>query len=104
MKTPKHPTLIKRMIDARLNKLTPACPPLAASLVAQSGNRGGWQLTLKQNGKTRTVYVPNDLKEEVQLSIREHRRIKKLLQEITQLQLARIRTHVTDKRRRGKRQ
>jgi len=103
MNTPKHPTLIKRMIDARLKKLTPACPPLAASLVAQSGARGGSQLTLKQNGKTRTVYVPKDLKEEVIASIREHRRIKKLLQEITQLQLAHIRAHVTDKRRRGKR-
>jgi len=103
MNTPKHPTLIKRMIDARLNKLTPLCPPLAASLVTQSGARGGYQLTLKQNGKTRTVYVPKDLKEEVTASIREHRRIKKLLQEITQLQLARIRTHVADERRRGKR-
>jgi len=103
MKTPKHPTLIKRMIDARLKKCTPLCPPLAASLVAQSGGRGGYQLTLKQSGKTRTVYVPKDLKEEVEASIREHRRIKTLLQEITQLQLARIGMHVTDKRRRGKR-
>jgi len=103
MKTPKHPTLIKRMIDARMKKLTPLCPPLAASLVDQSGGRGGSQVTLKQNGKTRTVYVPNDLKEEVIASIREHRRIKTLLQEITQLQLARIRTHVADKRRRGRR-
>ncbi len=103
MKTPKHPTLIKRMIDARLKKLTPRCPPLAASLVAQSRGRGGDQLTLKQNGKTRTVYVPKDLKEEVKASIREHRRIKILLQEITLLQLAHIRTHVSDKRRRGKR-
>ena len=103
MKTPDHPTLIKRMIDARLRKLTPTCPPLAASLVAQSGGRSGYQVTLKHNGKTRTVYVPMDLKEEVTASICEHRRLKKLLQEITQLQLARIRTHVSDKRRRGKR-
>lgn len=103
MKTPKHPTLIKRMIDARLKKLIPVCPPLAASLVAQSRGRDGDQLTLKQNGKTRTVYVPKDLKEEVKASIREHRRIKILLQEITQLQLAHIRTHASDKRRRGKR-
>jgi hypothetical protein len=103
MKTPKHPTLIRRMIDARMKKLAPVCLPLAASLVAQSGGRGGYQLTLKQNGKTRTVYVPMDLKEEVKASIREHRRIKILLQEITQLQLAHIRTHRSHKRRRGKR-
>ena len=103
MKVPKHPTLIRRMRDARLKKLVPHCPPLAASLVAQSGPRGGYQLTLKDNGKTRTVYVPADLKEEVEASIREHRRIKTFLREITQLELARIRSHVTEKRRRGKR-
>jgi len=101
MKIPKHPTLIQRMRDARLKKLIPTCPPLAASLV--SGSRGGYQITLKDNGKTKTVYVPKDLKEEVEASIREHRRIKGLLQEITQLELARIRSHVTQKRRRGKR-
>lgn len=101
MKIPKHPTLIKRMREARLTKLTPRCPPLAGSLV--SGSRGGYQITLKHNGRTRTVYVPKDLREEVEASIREHRRIKKLLQEITQLELARIRSHVTERRRRGKR-
>lgn len=103
MKIPAHPTLIRRMRDARLKKLAPTCPPLAASLVRQSGPRAGHQLTCKQNGKTRTVYVPQDLKDEVQSSIREHRRIKKLLQEITQLQLALIRAHVTQQRRRGNR-
>jgi len=103
MKTPKHPTLIRRMLDARLKKLTPACPPLAASLVAQSRGRSGHQLTFKRNGKTRTVYVPRDLTEEVKASIREHRRMKKLLQEITELQLALIRTHVANTFRRGER-
>jgi len=103
MKIPQHPTLIRRMRDARICKLAPTCPPLAASLVAQSGSRGGYQLTLKDRGKTRTVYVPKDLKEEVEASIREHRRIKNLLQEITQLELARIRAYVTDKARRGTR-
>ena len=101
MKVPKHPTLIKRMQDARLKKLLPKRPPLAASLGAQSGSRAGYQLTFKQNGKTRTVYVPKALVEEVKSSIQEHRRLKKLLQEITQLELARIRSHVTQKRRRG---
>ncbi len=74
---------------------------VGACAVPQSEPREGHQLTLKQNGKTRTVYVPQDLKDEVQSSIREHRRIKKLLQEITQLQLALIRAHVTQQRRRG---
>lgn len=99
MKIPKHPTLLRRMRDARLKKIVPRCPPLAASLGRQAG--GGWHVTLKQDGKTRTVYVPKDLKEEVEASIQEHRRIKRLLAEITQLQLALIRSDRTERARRG---
>jgi len=99
MKIPKHPTLIRRMRDARVKKLAAQCPPLAASLGRQAA--GGWHVTRKENGKTRTVYVPKDLKEEVETSIREHRRIKQLLAEITQLQLALIRSHRTEQARRG---
>jgi hypothetical protein len=81
--------------------LVARCPPLAASLGQQQG--GGWHVTLKQRGKTRTVYVPKDLTERVKACIQEHRRIKTLLREITQLQLALIRLHRTDQARRGKR-
>jgi hypothetical protein len=99
MNIPRHPTLLRRMRDARLKQLAPRCPPLAASLGRQTS--GGWHVTLKQAGKTRTVYVPQDLKEEVETSIREHRRIKRLLQEITQLQLALIQSYKTEQARRG---
>ena len=98
MKIPKHPTLIRRMLDARVKELVARCAPLAASLGRQAS--GGWHVTLKQAGKTRTVYVPQYLKEEVEASIQEHRRIKRLLREITQLQLARIRLHRTEQARR----
>ncbi len=87
------------MRDARVKQLAPRCPPLAASLGVQAG--GGAQVTLKQRGKTRTVYVPRDLKEEVEASIQEHRRLKRLLQEITQLQLELIRLHKTEQVRRA---
>jgi hypothetical protein len=99
MKIPTHPTLLRRMRDARVKELVATCPPLAASLGQQAS--GGWHVTLKQAGKTRTVYVPADLTEEVEASIREHRRIKRLLREITQLQLALIRAHKTEQARRG---
>ena len=99
MKLPKHPTLLRRMRDARVRELAPRCPPLAASLGVQRG--GGCQLTLKRRGKTRTVYVPKDLKDEVQEWVQEHRRLKGLLQEITALQLALIRQHRTEKARRA---
>ena len=99
MRIPKHPTLLRRMRDARVKQLAAGCPPLAASLGRQAG--GGWHVTLKEGGKTRTVYVPKDLKEEVAASIQEHRRLKRLLREITQLQLALIRVHRTEQVRRG---
>lgn len=99
MKLPKHPTLLRRMRDARVKELVPRCPPLAASLGTQRG--GGCQLTLKHRGKTRTVYVPKDLKDEVEAWVQEHRRLKRLLQEITHLQLALIQLHRTDKARRA---
>ncbi len=53
MKIPKHPTLLRRMRDARVKELKARCPPLAASLGRQLG--GGAHVTLKQRGKTRTV-------------------------------------------------
>ena len=99
MRLPKHPTLLRRMRDARFKELTPRCPPLAASLGRQAG--GGCHLTLKQRGKTRTVYVPRDLKDEVQAWVEEHRRLKRLLREITLLQLALIRLHRTEQARRA---
>lgn len=99
MKLPKHPTLLRRMRDARVKELIPKCPPLAASLGTQRG--GGCQLTLKHRGKTRTVYVPKDLKDEVEAWVQEHRRLKRLLKEITTLQLALIQQHRTEKARRA---
>ena len=99
MRLPKHPTLLRRQRDARVRDLVARCPPLAAALGRQAS--GAWHLTLKQRGKTRTVYVPRDLKDEVAACIQEHRRLKRLLQEITQLQLALIRQHRTEQARRG---
>lgn len=99
MRIPKHPTLIRRLRDARVRELVARCPPLAASLGRQAA--GGWHVTLKQAGTTRTVYVPLELKDEVEACIQEHRRLKRLLREITQLQLARIRTHRAEQARRA---
>jgi hypothetical protein len=99
MRIPKHPTSIRAMRDARVKELSARCPPLAASLGQQAS--GGYHVTLKAAGKTRTIYVPLDLKDEVQACITEHRRLKRLLREITQLQLALIRLHKTEQARRA---
>jgi hypothetical protein len=53
-----------------------------------------WQVTFKQAGKTRTVYVPRDLVVEVQQWTSEFKRLKKLVRRITGQNLAIIREHV----------
>ena len=57
-----------------------------------------WQLTFKQGGKTRTVYVPVDLVREVQQWAKEFKRLKQLVRKITGQSLAIIRRHVAVRR------
>ena len=53
-----------------------------------------WQLTFKQAGKTRTVYVPGELATEVQQWAKEYKRLKQLVRKVTKQNLAIIRRHV----------
>ena len=113
MRLPQHPTLIRRRLDHRVKHCCPGGPLLAASLATvrrRCGDascrcaKGGplhvaHQLTLKEHGKTRSVYVPKDLLPEVRSWIDEHKRHKRRLAEITQLTLALIRSHVPHRRR-----
>ena len=55
-------------------------------------------LTFKQDGKTRSVYVPKDMVKEVRSWIRNHRRVKQLLAEVSTLSIAIIQKHVPEKR------
>src|SRR5438477_8855111 len=105
MRIPEHPTLIRRMLDARLKKLAAATPILAASLSSYTHRCGrpscrchhggplhtGQHLTFKEGGKTRSVYVPKELLPEVRSWLAEHRRLKTLLREIHQLTVALLR-------------
>ena len=117
MDIPEHPTLIRRMLDARLRQVATTKPVLAASLVQiakHCGRKGchcqqggpkhvGHYLTYKVQGKTRTVYVPLDLLDDVRSWIDEHKRLKNLLQEISQLTLALVKGHVQhQKRKKGR--
>jgi hypothetical protein len=116
MRVRRHPGNIRRMLLARLQRVAVRKPLLAASLSAvrrecgqpschchQGHKHLAHQLTYKVRGKTHTVYVPVDLTEEVRSWIEEHRRLKHLLREITQLSLALVRSHAQEqKRRRGR--
>jgi len=108
MNVPKHPTLIRRMLESRVKKMKANGPVLAASLT-QTYTRCGRsgcrcekgdkhlknQITFKVKGKTKTVYIPLDLVPEVKAWIKEHKRLKQLNQEISQLATARIQTYVS---------
>jgi hypothetical protein len=114
MRIPDHPTEIRRMLDARRARVTPERPVLAATLTQVRKRCGqptcrchhgephlAWHLTYKVKGKTRTVYVPVDLLDEVRSWIAEHKRIKTVLDEIHQLTVALIRTHVQTRKRKA---
>ena len=57
-----------------------------------------WQLTFKQAGKTRTVYVPRELVAEVQQWAKEFKCLKQLVRKVTSQNLAIIRRHVAARR------
>lgn len=114
MKVPDHPTLVRRMLKARVKKLAARGPVLQASLVRiakHCGRKGcrcqrghkhvGNYLTFKKAGKTRTVYVPMDLLEEVRQWIAEGRRLKGLMRESSQLAVAAVAGHVQARRRKA---
>ena len=113
MRVPEHPTQIRRMLDSRLKQLTPTGPLLAASLALVQKrcgqpscrcHKGGplhpaHHLTLKAQGKTRTVYVPQDLLGEVQAWVAEYQRLKGLMAQISQLALALVKSHAQQRKR-----
>ncbi len=57
-----------------------------------------WQLTFKQAGRTRTVYVPAGLVPEVQQWTRTFKRLKQLIRKVTAQNLAVIRRHTAARR------
>jgi hypothetical protein len=65
----------------------------------------GWQLTYKQKGRTRTVYVPMDLVKEVKTWKQAYKHLKRLIRKVTTQSLGLIHTHVAnrlaDRRRRA---
>ncbi|HOI67559.1 MAG TPA: hypothetical protein PLD03_13265 [Thiomonas arsenitoxydans] len=114
MKTPVHPTLIQRSLGARQKQLQAQGPVLAASLVtvrrtcgkpschcAHGHKHVGHYLTWKEQGKTRSAYVPQALLPQVQQWQHEYRRLKRLLAEVSQLSVALVKTHTTHQRRRA---
>jgi len=58
------------------------------------------QVTKKVRNKTKGLYIPVDMVEDVRTWTQEHRRVKKLLKEISDLNEQIVRAHVSTKRAR----
>ena len=57
-----------------------------------------WRLTFKVKAKTRTVYVPVDMAQEVKQWTQSYRRLKTLIRKVTRNSLALIHGHVVARR------
>ena len=93
------------MLQHRLKQRATTSPVLAASFGQYTHRCGrpscrchhggplhtGQHRTFKEQGKTRSVYVPKELLPEVQTGRAEHRRLQALLHEIHQLSVALLR-------------
>lgn len=63
-----------------------------------SGKHPCCLLTSKVAGKTKSVYVPVDMEEEVEKWAREHKKVKRLLAEIDALAVEMIKRHASARR------
>jgi hypothetical protein len=97
--------------EAELRELRTVGPVVAASLCerrvrcgnanckcARGEKHSSWCLTFKHQGRTRTVHVPRAMLPEVKQWVKEYRRVKQLLQQISYQSLQIIRGHVRERR------
>jgi hypothetical protein len=87
--------------DAALRQIAQVGPFLEGAL-CQFKRPGcakpGWHLTFKQQGRTRTVYVPMDLVSDVKSWTRTYKHLKKLIRQVTRHSLGLIHGHVANRR------
>jgi hypothetical protein len=85
--------------QAWLKKLAGLGPMTRGSLVtARRGNHLAHQLTVSVRGKTHTVYVPKDMVREVEQWTGNHRRLRRILKEISKINMAIIHRHGPESR------
>jgi hypothetical protein len=82
-------TALLRMRDSILEKNRVMGPVLAGSLVKNKGT--GYVLTDKVRGKTRTMYIAEQMYEQAKVWNERHREAKRLLQELSEIQRELIR-------------
>jgi hypothetical protein len=102
MKTSKpSPRMLEQRRQARLRELARIGPLLQGSLVRvphKTCRHVAHLLTFPVQGKTRSVYVPLGMVEEVKTWTRNYRSLKTLIRQISRLSLALIHRHVPAER------
>jgi len=53
--------------------------------VTSQGPRGGFSLTFKENGKTRSKYIRTAMVDEVRKMTRQHQKLKELLKDLAEV-------------------
>jgi hypothetical protein len=94
--TNRHTTLRAAAL-ARLAQTEPFLEGCLCPVKRPGCAKPGWHLTFKQKGRTRTVYVPMDLVAEVKTWTQNHRRLKKLIREVSRHSLGLVRGHVANR-------
>ena len=87
--------------QALLKQLSQLGPFVEGSLIGvkhPTCKHVAWRLTFKVKAKTRTVYVPVDMVQEVKQWTGAYRKLKKLIRNITRNSLALIHSHVGERR------
>lgn len=95
---------IKKRRQAKLSKLGLCGPFVTGSLnrVEKKDKHAKvtvyYLLTFKEEGKTRSVYVPKDMVKEVRQWVRNHQKLKKAIAKVSTDSIAVIRGFVQEKR------
>lgn len=98
---------IKKRRQTKLSKLGLGGPFVAGSLnrVQRKDKHGKVTvyhlLTFKEEGKTRSVYVPKDMVKEVREWVRNYQKLKKAIAQVSTDSIAVIRSFVPEKRADG---
>jgi hypothetical protein len=90
-----------RRREALLRQLAQIGPFVEGSLVGvqhPTCKHVAWRLTFKVKAKTKTVYVPVDIAQEVKEWTRTYRRLKTIIRRVTGNSLALIHSHVGARR------
>lgn len=102
MKTTKPPQNRHHKLQASYLKQLAQVGPFVEGTLSEYKRAGrkasSWHLTYKIEGKTRTVYVPVDMVEEVRQWTEQYRQLKQLIRKETKQSLAIIHGHVASRR------